>query len=424
MQCIACHTAYPVLNDLGREFKLRGYTLSADQSELPPVAAMFQPSFTHTEKSQTGGAAPGFKDNNNAALTQASLFYAGRLFGPFGEKLFGKDIGSFADKLGIFLQATYNGVAKTWSWDNTELRYADSGKIAGHDAVYGFYLNNNPTLQDPWNGTPAWGFPFTSSKLAPVPAASTLVGGGLSQQVGGLGAYAMFSNVLYLDIGGYRTLGSHFQRSVGISPTGETQIAGVAPYWRAAVVQSVGPGRWEFGTFGMAAHTYPGRDKSAGNDRIVDFGLDSQYQESIGRNDITLLLSYIYERQTWNAGQALGNTTNSTGVLRNFRGTVDYLYDKTYGAAAQYFSSDANPDALLYSGSRTESPDSDGIIFQINYLPFNKRGGPAFWPFSNVKYSLQYTMYNRFNGAKLNYDGLGSNARDNNTLYLEAWVAF
>jgi hypothetical protein len=38
--------------------------------------------------------------------------------------------------------------------------------------------------------------------------------------------------------------------------------------------------------------------------------------------------------------------------------------------------------------------------------------------------SLQYTLYNHFNGAETNYDGAGANARDNNTLYLEAWIAF
>src|SRR5664280_1993570 len=29
MQCIMCHTEYPVLNQFGRQFKLTGYTLAA-----------------------------------------------------------------------------------------------------------------------------------------------------------------------------------------------------------------------------------------------------------------------------------------------------------------------------------------------------------------------------------------------------------
>lgn len=50
LQCIACHTGFPLLNTFGRTFKLTGYTLSTGQSEFPPLAVMLQPSFTRTEK--------------------------------------------------------------------------------------------------------------------------------------------------------------------------------------------------------------------------------------------------------------------------------------------------------------------------------------------------------------------------------------
>ena len=38
-------------------------------------------------------------------------------------------------------------------------------------------------MQDSWNTTPAWGYPFVSSGLAPTPAASPLIAGGLAGQV-------------------------------------------------------------------------------------------------------------------------------------------------------------------------------------------------------------------------------------------------
>ncbi len=156
----------------------------------------------------------------------------------------------------------------------------------------------------------------------------------------------------------------------------------------------------------------------------MDVGIDSQYQVSIERNDITALISYIYENEKWNASQALGNTSHASDALKNLKVTVDYLFDKTYGGMVQYFAIDGQSDALLYSGSQTGSPDNDGFVLQANYLPFNKGGGPSFWPRSNLKLSVQYTFYNRFDGARTNYDGAGANARDNNTLYFEAWVAF
>ena len=424
MQCIACHTEFPLLNEFGRQFKLGGYTLGTGQGGIPPVAVMLQPSFTQTATGQVGGAAPGFGDNRNFALTQASFFYAGRLFGPYAENLFGTGSADFANKFGIFMQVTYDGIGKAWSWDNTELRYADTKTIGGKNVTYGTYLNNNPTMQDPWNTTPAWGFPFTGSGLAPGPAAATLIEGGVSGQVAGAGAYAMINNTLYVDIAEYHTLASRFQKSVGVDPQGETQINGLAPYWRLALVRPVGAGTWQLGTFGMAADTYPGRDSSSGHDRLVDAGIDSQYQVGFEHGNLTALVSLIHEQQDWTASQALGATSNATDRLWSFKGTVDYLHDWTYGLTAQYFKMTGSQDALLYADSFRGSPLSDGFVIQANYLPLNKAGGPEFWPRSNVKFSLQYTYYQHFNGARSNYDGAGANARDNNTLYLEAWIVF
>jgi hypothetical protein len=424
MQCIMCHTAFPELNSFGRQFKLSGYTMSADQSQFPPIAIMLQPSFTHTQADQVGGAAPGFGANNNWAVTQLSIFYAGRLFGPYASDLFGKDTADFLNKFGIFSQTTYDGVGKAWSWDQTELRYADTGTIAGQDALWGVYANNNPTMQDPWNSTPAWGFPFSGSGLAPGPTAATMIDGGLAGQVAGVGAYLWMNGTYYVDVGAYHTLGAHLQKSLGVDPTGEMQIAGAAPYWRLAVEEMVGDARWEFGTFGMGAAVYPGRDSSAGKDRILDLGVDTQYQISSGPHDFTGMLSFVHEKANWDASSVLGNTANAGDKLWTAKATATYLYDKTYGFDAQYFLIDGTNDTGLIADSPTGSPTSDGFVFQLDYLPFNKGTGPSFWPRSNVRLSLQYTVYNRFDGARNNYDGAGTNASANNTLYAEAWIAF
>ena len=424
MACIACHTEYPELTPVGRQFKLSGYTMSTGDSNLPPLAVMLQPSWTRTEKGQSGGAAPGFGANNNFAITQASAFYAGRLFGPYGKALLGENGASYVDKIGVFLQATYDGVGKSWSWDNAEVRYANSGTVAGHSVSYGVFANNNPSMEDLWNSTPAWGFPFTGSALAPTPSASAMIDGALAQQVAGVGAYAMFDNTLYADVSAYHTVGAHLQKSLGVDPSGEAQIGGLAPYWRLAWQHPVGNGTLEVGTFGLAANSYPGRDNTEGTDRTVDLGLDSEYQLSAGSGDFTAMLSYIHEHDDWSASALLGNTDNGSDSLDEFKATLHYLYDKTYGVTGQYFAVNGSSDATLYGESANGSPDSNGEIIQLDYLPFNKGTGPSIWPRSNVKLSLQYVAYNKFNGARSNYDGAGANAHDNNTLYLETWIAF
>ena len=90
----------------------------------------------------------------------------------------------------------------------------------------------------------------------------------------------------------------------------------------------------------------------------------------------------------------------------------------TLGGSLGFFSTTGSKDGLLYSpgqidGSRTGNPDSNGFILEADYLPMKQ-----------VKFSLQYTIYNKFNGAGSNYDGFGRDASDNNTLYALIWLMF
>lgn len=66
-----------------------------------------------------------------------------------------------------------------------------------------------------------------------------------------------------------------------------------------------------------------------------------------------------------------------------------------------------------FIGSSTGRLDSRGYIVEIDYLPWEK-----------LKLTLQYTVYNKFNGSNSGYDGFGRSASDNNTLYLAANMHF
>src|SRR5262249_41219824 len=135
-----------------------------------------------------------FPRNNAVAPQQASLFYAGRV----------------ADHLGAFLQGTYDGIAKHSAIDNVDIRLANRYDEKDVNIAYGLTVNNNPTASDIYNSSPAWGFPFASSSVAAAPNASTLIDGGLGQQVVGLGGYAMINRTLYAEVAGYRTANGAF----------------------------------------------------------------------------------------------------------------------------------------------------------------------------------------------------------------------
>jgi hypothetical protein len=47
-----------------------------------------------------------------------------------------------------------------------------------------------------------------------------------------------------------------------------------------------------------------------------------------------------------------------------------------------------------------------------------------FLPLQNIKLGVRYTRYDKFNGDSANYDGMGRNAGDNNTIFLYGWFLF
>jgi hypothetical protein len=406
LQCAACHTAFPELTPFGRRFKLGGYTLQGGKSNLPPFAVMLQPTFTSTAKGQPGGAAPGFGPNDNFALQQASLFTGGHI----------------TDHIGAFIQATYDGVANRIGWDNTDIRFANTTMLGSHTLLYGLTLNNNPTVQDVWNTTPAWRFPYISSTLAPAPANSTLIEGGFAQKVLGLGAYGFLDDKFYLEFSGYRTLSQNTELALGVDTTGGNAIDGVAPYWRAAYERTFGKNTFELGTFGLHADVVPLRIPGAGTDSVTDLGVDTQYQY-IGQNgELTARISWIHEDHGLQASQALGLADNSRDELRSLNGSVSYIFGDTWSVTADRFILTGSSDPTFF-GTVNGRPDSSGWIAEIAYLPF-MHGGPAFWPWLNARIGLQYTFYDKFDGAAGNIDGMGRSARNNNTVFIYAWLMF
>ena len=64
------------------------------------------------------------------------------------------------------------------------------------------------------------------------------------------------------------------------------------------------------------------------------------------------------------------------------------------------------------TGSASGSPNSGGWIFELDYLPFINKSPIEIWPWTQVKLALQYTLYDKFNGASRNYDGSGRDASE------------
>jgi hypothetical protein len=204
-------------------------------------------------------------------------------------------------------------------------------------------------------------------------------------------------------------------------------INGGAPYFRAAYEHQWGKHILEIGTFGMIAETgLPMATPGAGTNRFTDIGFDSQYQYQGDGYWFTVRSTYLHENQQLDASFANGLAANTKDTLNTFRAqaSLSYGVDGKVILTGGYFNTWGSSDTLLYANNRTFSPNSNGFIGEIAYQFFGKHNAPKLWPWFNSRIGLQYIAYNKFNGASTNFDNMGTNARDNNTLLVYLWTAF
>jgi len=351
--------------------------------------------------------------NDNLVLDQASLFVGGGI---------GQHLGGFAQLV------TYDGVGRHWSWDNIDLRAVTSTKVFGADSTLGLTVNNNPTVQDPWNTLPAWGFPFTDTAVSPTPDAGLLIDDPLAGNVIGITAYGWIGHKFYVEGGGYSSPSSGTLRFVGMDPTDPGSLHGLAPYGRVAYQTDLAGGTFEVGANLLKAAIFPGRDRSSGfTDRYTDWGLDSSWLKTLGsRNSLSADIRFEHERGNLRASCALeligdaGDLDCGRYHLNEWRAAVRYTWHDKVGFTVSPFSITGSQNFNLYDNGR---PNSNGVMGQIDFTPWGAGNSPL-GPRFNARFGVQYTVYGKFNGMRHNYDFAGANAVDNNALRVFTWIAF
>jgi len=405
LACTACHVGGfgPQLTPLGREFKLEGYTMRSGDDFTLPLSVMAISSYLQTAKSTNFAPAPGFGTNDNAALDKLSAFLAG----------------GYGDHFGGLAQFTYYGVGSAPTWDVLDLRTVDHITVDGQDVLIGLSLNNNPSVEDPWNTLPAWGFPYTSTALAPSPGTIPVIGA-LAQTVVGMDAYAWWNSSIYTEAGLYMDPGQGFLAKVGDVSSVANELAGPAPYLRAAYQKDYDEQNFEIGAFGFFPRLRGSYVITGESNDFRDLGVDASYQfTGTGANIYQVNAAYTDEHQSRNASSLL-QASNQNDTLQEFRVDASYYWQNMVGGTIQHFDTWGSPDRLLYAGDANFRPNSSGFMFQVDATLFG--GAPLEGRF-NVRVGLQYTAYTEFNGAVVNYNGLDRNAADNNAFRVFIWSA-
>jgi hypothetical protein len=377
LPCQSCHTVFPELTPFGRSFKMHGYTMTnvtqveAENTglkidQLPPISAMLQVSATNA-RIETPSTNVDLPD-------QLSLFYAGEI----------------SPKMGSFIQITMEGSSGTFAMDNTDIRYADQAGAV----TYGATLNNNPTVQDVWNSTQAWGYPFTHGAEVTTPAINSL--GGV---VAGLGGYADWGNGIYTELTLYRDTGTFDAEDSGLASSAITdaRVNGLAPYWRLAWENTFDSGdTLMLGTYGMKTTLYeldsttPTPSVSGPHDQYTDVAVDAQYEHTMENSDdsISIHATYTNEDQTLDYSSPGDDPT-----LKSTRLDGTYHWDHMVAATLAYISNTG------FNGAY----DDTAWTAQLSYLPWQ-----------NTKFTLQYVDYTKLAGST---DAVS----DNNTALLQGW---
>ena len=378
---------------------------------------MTVPSFTHLNKPLDQADTPkGFKTNDNTFVQESSLFYGGQVY----------------CNLGAFVQGTYERPGASYFLDNTDIRYAGKTKVGGTDLVFGVTANNNPTVQDPWNTTPAWSFPFVgaSDALAPTPAAGTMIEGTFAGRVAGTGVYIFANNSFYLEGTAYGTFDTQTLQALGLDPADPaSRFDGLAPYWRAAYEKDWG--NYSSLMFGNVRHVCQCRalgNQSAAIDQITDVGFDAQLQYIGDVNAVTARLAYIFEHEklirqpTARTLFALERSTAEPQAVGLHTSTMAYV-----SLSAGYFDiwggADANAVSGLVIAIGTRFAELEWLGFRCGLASVQQRR-TGLMAMAERALGVSYTLYDEFDGASNNYNGAFRNARDNNTTFLYAWLAF
>ena len=453
LECNSCHTMFPELTPVGRNFKLNGFTATKHGDKPyewpPPVSGMVQLSFANLKKSMPQGTFdPSNRGNDNVAVPQAiSLFYGGRVYG---------------EHVGAFIQGTYEGDSNKFFLDNTDVRFTVKPELFGKPLILGLTVNNNPTVSDVLNTTPAWGFPSAGPVVALTPTAGQQIEN-LGGSVGGIGGYFYWNNLLYGEMAVYRTARKGVTQFLGAGTVTDPVIQDVAPYWRVFVNQQWGKHSVQVGHFGLVNRNISGDplvdvkgnpnllDTRGPIDRFTDLGFDAQYQFIGKKHLFTVQTSFIHEDQRLNDSDSQQGSLGHSAYVDKFKINANYYYRTdnwgSIGGTIAYVnlwgSQNFGPDPTnsfpigLYgpaagTGSRVGKPNSDWWVFEVDYIPW--------WKQFVTKITLQYTVYSHFNGSRSLYDGNAGgsaltppsdtfpfprrNASFNNSLYLLVGLTF
>ncbi len=472
LACEACHTMPPELTPFGRRFKLNGYTLTTRPplvndiddykrntlwlTDLPGIAVLAQLNYSHYDR------APPDTGNPYPAHAQSDTYQ-------FPDQFSLAIAGAVSDRVGAWMQLTYNGQAGSVGIDNIDIRYTDH--TFDNKWVWGVTANNYLTFQDVYNGIGSYTLPnFNTVSLSTGGVAGTGTSGPILNALGpgvvaGLGAYVFWNDSLYFEFSEYHSAvaggSSPVVDSVSLAANGGA-VDRFAPYARIAYERDWGYHSAEIGASGLYVNWIPSagyisnlqtQQQTAANlagyaytptqaynsgviNRYTDLSVDWQYQYN-GQHDIFGFMGHVTHERQQNSPLLVASTPcpnaasgvycNPTDTLTQFLVTAEYFRNRRYGGLISFTRTTGTSDSLANGPTDNGSPANQYETFELDYVPW-----------LNFRLILQYDAYqvvkgnqSPFNLSNNTYGLTGPantftniKASDNNTWVLGLWMDY
>jgi hypothetical protein len=202
-------------------------------------------------------------------------------------------------------------------------------------------------------------------------------------------------------------------------PDDGNQATNLVPYARLALIKDWGSHHAEVGAYALTGSVLPGGNQTFGfGNRVTDTAIDANYQfifdpAKVISDMLSAHATYIHEDSNieGSGAQALFGTLRHS--LDTVRFDVSYSFAATVTPSVQYFRTTGMVDAGYWS-TPNGSPNSDGTIFEVAYVPWGKPDSP--FPNMNLRLAVQYVNY-------FSFDGSSANAGSNNNFYFSLWTA-
>ena len=315
---------------------------------------------------------PHYDANNNFALDQISAFLAGGI----------------GEHTGGFMQFTYSNIPNASHLDNTDLRpYTTTFDLGGNELRVGTTINNNPTVQDPYNSTFAWGYPYVASGLAPTPAASPILASGFNNNSIGYTVYAWYDHSLYLEAGVYTTLSPWSLAASAMTSVSAVRRARcpicAPPMNGTGTPRRCMSARSTCSPMSIRSSGVFQTDGSMGRDHYSDYAFDASYQYlGDGTHIVTAQGIFTHEDQNLE-----GTTAASMQQRHDVRTEIEPQPDPD--ERLLLVPEHLWPDARLaehlgtgqsgavctgvdLTGSANSKPNSNAFIIEADWVPFGK----------------------------------------------------